>query len=102
MQFNLLFLVLVLTSSYVIMAQGSYEDCCLRYAVGLRKGLRRMVAQYRRQEMDGGCNIQAIVFTMKRGSVICADPKVKWVMDLMQKMDNKHHKKRHQQVPKRG
>ncbi|CAB1317049.1 unnamed protein product, partial [Coregonus sp. 'balchen'] len=74
-------------------ASGSYEDCCLEYVRGLKKAARRMVTSYRRQETDGGCNIPAIVFSMKRGRLFCADPREKWVNELMLEVESKKNKK---------
>ncbi|KAM4604735.1 C-C motif chemokine 25 [Polymixia lowei] len=100
MRFNVLPFLLILACLYVTWAQVSYEDCCLKYVKGLTRGTQKMVVKYRWQETDGGCNIPAIVFTMKRGRLFCANPKENWVRNLMHKIDRKHHKKQH--GPKRG
>uniref|UniRef100_A0A4W5LY62 Chemokine (C-C motif) ligand 25a n=1 Tax=Hucho hucho TaxID=62062 RepID=A0A4W5LY62_9TELE len=92
MRFSVQFFLL-LTCLYVTLAQGSYEDCCLKYIRGVKKVAKRMVTSYRRQETDGGCNIPAIVFTMKRGRLFCADPREKWVNELMLKVESKKSKK---------
>uniref|UniRef100_A0A8C7JH33 Chemokine (C-C motif) ligand 25a n=1 Tax=Oncorhynchus kisutch TaxID=8019 RepID=A0A8C7JH33_ONCKI len=81
---------------------GSYEDCCLKYVRRVKKTAVRMVTSYRRQETDGGCNIHAIVFTMKRGRLFCADPREKWVNELMLKVETKKSKKHMKGLKKRG
>ncbi|XP_048112000.1 C-C motif chemokine 21 [Alosa alosa] len=90
--YTLLFLV-ILTCLYLTVAQGSYEDCCLKYAKKPSHHVRRMVISYRKQELDGGCNIPATVFSIKRrgrqGRVFCADPKQLWVRELMKKLNKK-------------
>ncbi|XP_029561762.1 C-C motif chemokine 25 isoform X1 [Salmo trutta] len=92
MRFNVMF-ILILACLCVTLAQGSYEDCCLKYVRRVKKTAVRMVTSYRRQETDGGCNIHAIVFTMKRGRLFCADPREKWVNELMLKVETKKSKK---------
>ncbi|KAM7400290.1 hypothetical protein PAMA_004810 [Pampus argenteus] len=89
MQFNTLFFLLILCGLCPALAQVSYEDCCLRYVKKLSQGTQRFAVKYRRQEADGGCNIPAIIFTMKRGRVFCTDPREKWVSELMQKIDRR-------------
>uniref|UniRef100_A0A4W5KW58 Chemokine interleukin-8-like domain-containing protein n=1 Tax=Hucho hucho TaxID=62062 RepID=A0A4W5KW58_9TELE len=99
MRFSVLFF-LILACLCVTLAQGSYEDCCLKYVTRVKKTAERMVTSYRRQETDGGCNIHAIVFTMKRGRLFCANPTEKWVNELMLKVETKKSKK-HTRRPKR-
>uniref|UniRef100_A0AAY3ZY04 Chemokine interleukin-8-like domain-containing protein n=1 Tax=Denticeps clupeoides TaxID=299321 RepID=A0AAY3ZY04_9TELE len=68
---------------------GSYEDCCLKYVKTVKPAIKRRVTQYRLQELDGGCNIPAVVFTLKYGRVMCADPKQPWVKSLVHNLDRK-------------
>ncbi|XP_062378183.1 C-C motif chemokine 21a [Sardina pilchardus] len=86
--YPLLFLV-ILTCLYLTVAQGSYEDCCLKYVKLHRSwtSLRKVVTKYREQKLDGGCNIPAIVFSRSRGKDFCADPKQHWVKRLMNFID---------------
>uniref|UniRef100_A0A667Z2D4 Chemokine (C-C motif) ligand 25a n=1 Tax=Myripristis murdjan TaxID=586833 RepID=A0A667Z2D4_9TELE len=95
MRCNLLFFLLLLACLCLTLAQGSYEDCCLKYVKGLSKGVSRMAVKYRWQETDGGCNIAAVVFTMRRGRVFCGDPAQQWVRDLMKNIDKKHTRKKY-------
>ncbi|XP_018533420.1 C-C motif chemokine 25 [Lates calcarifer] len=90
MRFNVLFLLLSLSFLCLALAQVSYDDCCLKYVKNLNHRIQRHAVKYRRQETDGGCNIPAIIFTMKRGRLFCTDPKQGWVIDLMRKIDGKH------------
>ncbi|KAK7119759.1 hypothetical protein R3I94_021557 [Phoxinus phoxinus] len=90
MKFQILFFLLLLACMYPSVAQGSYENCCLKYIVGVRKALRRNVVGYRVQQTDGGCNIPAIVFKLKKSKTICADQRQPWVQQLMRKIDEKY------------
>ncbi|KAI1883323.1 hypothetical protein AGOR_G00244010 [Albula goreensis] len=89
MRFSALSFLLVAVCIYFVLAQGSYEDCCLRYAKSVPKRMRHMVVTYREQKTDGECNIPAIVFTLRRGRVFCADPKQDWAQDLIRRVNRK-------------
>ncbi|XP_051531397.1 C-C motif chemokine 21-like [Myxocyprinus asiaticus] len=89
MKFQILFFLLLLSFMYPSVAQGSYENCCLKYITGARKSVRKNIVSYRVQETDGGCNIPAIVFKLKRSKTLCADPRQTWVQHLMQKIDDR-------------
>ncbi|XP_017351899.1 C-C motif chemokine 25 [Ictalurus punctatus] len=106
MRFSVFFFLLFLSILYFSLAQGSYEDCCLSYVKEFKTSTKRKVDHYRRQEQDGGCNLPAIVFQLRRGRLICARPGEKWVQDLINEVDkrrkqnssnrrNKHSKHRH-------
>ncbi|TNN88359.1 C-C motif chemokine 21 [Liparis tanakae] len=90
MQSNSMFFLLVLSGLCVALAQTTYEDCCFKYVKNeMKQRTQRHAVKYREQVVDGGCNIPAIVFTMRRGRELCTDPKEKWVKDLMKKIDKK-------------
>ncbi|PWS23233.1 hypothetical protein DKP78_14200, partial [Enterococcus faecium] len=83
MKFSILFLILLLACMYPSLAQGSYENCCLKYVNAIRKSTTRKVEKYRIQETDGGCNIRAVVFTLKNKKSFCANPEKRWVQNLI-------------------
>uniref|UniRef100_A0A673BAN9 C-C motif chemokine 20-like n=1 Tax=Sphaeramia orbicularis TaxID=375764 RepID=A0A673BAN9_9TELE len=89
MRFNTLFFLLVLAYMCLTTAQVSYDDCCLKYVKKMSHATQRHAVKYRWQVPDGGCNIPAVIFTMRRGRVFCTDPREKWVNDLMRKIDAK-------------
>ncbi|CAB1324473.1 unnamed protein product, partial [Coregonus sp. 'balchen'] len=90
MRFQALFFLLLLACMYLSLAQGSYENCCLRHVTGLKKSTKRNVVHYRIQETDGGCNIKAVVFILKKGKTVCANPSHKWVQHLMTVVNKVH------------
>ncbi|XP_060762162.1 C-C motif chemokine 25 [Neoarius graeffei] len=92
MRFSLLFFLVFLSVLYLSLAQGLYEDCCLSYVKEVKVATKRRVVSYRRQEQDGGCNLSAVVFKLKRGQLFCARPGDKWVQDLVKHIDKKIQK----------
>ncbi|XP_053293517.1 C-C motif chemokine 21b [Pleuronectes platessa] len=86
MRFYVMILLLGLSCVCLTLAQVSYEDCCLRYVKSISQ---RHAVGYRVQEQDGGCNIPAVIFIMKRGRVFCTNPKDPWVQTLMDKIDQR-------------
>ncbi|KAJ8357690.1 hypothetical protein SKAU_G00204840 [Synaphobranchus kaupii] len=94
MRYSSLAFLLLLTCVCLTLAQGSYEDCCLKYVKSVPKKIKHGVASYRRQEADGGCNIPAIVFTLRRGRVFCADPSQSWAQHLVNRIDSRKGPKR--------
>ncbi|XP_072524969.1 C-C motif chemokine 25 [Salminus brasiliensis] len=87
MRYSLLLFLVVLGFFSLTFAQGSYEDCCLRYVTSVSQHRIKNVVSYRQQVLDGSCNIRAIVFKMKKGRVFCANPKDKWVKLLIERID---------------
>ncbi|KAK1157033.1 C-C motif chemokine 25-like [Acipenser oxyrinchus oxyrinchus] len=92
MKFRALFVFLLLACFCLSLAQGSYENCCLSYVNSVKPSVKKAVRSYRTQETDGGCNIQAIVFKLRKGKVFCANPEISWVRTLMKKLDAKNKK----------
>ncbi|XP_041660013.1 C-C motif chemokine 25 [Cheilinus undulatus] len=84
-----LFFLVIGSCVCLTLAQGIYEDCCLRYVRHLSKGIQRHAVKYRFQVPDGDCNLSAVIFKMRRGREFCTDPRETWVLDLMKKVDNK-------------
>ncbi|PWA30015.1 hypothetical protein CCH79_00009625, partial [Gambusia affinis] len=93
MRFNTLFFLLILSCFCFTLAQVSYEDCCLKYVKNLTNNVQKHAVSYRRQKTDGGCNIPAVIFIMRRGRKFCTDPNEKWVKELVLKIDEKNEKK---------
>ncbi|XP_077471709.1 C-C motif chemokine 20 [Stigmatopora argus] len=89
MRFNTHLILLVLSCLSLATAQVPYDDCCLTYVKELGKRIQDRAVKYRIQETDGGCNIRAVIFTMRRGRVYCSDPKDLWVKELMASIDKK-------------
>ncbi|XP_042560770.1 C-C motif chemokine 25b [Clupea harengus] len=92
MKFSILFFVLLLACLYPSLAQGSYENCCLKYVKGVKKSTKRKVDKYRIQETDGGCNIPAVVFTLRSTKSFCANPREQWVQHLINQVKSKNKK----------
>uniref|UniRef100_A0A3B3XPN0 Chemokine interleukin-8-like domain-containing protein n=1 Tax=Poecilia mexicana TaxID=48701 RepID=A0A3B3XPN0_9TELE len=92
MRFNTLSFLLILSCFCFAWAQVSYEDCCLKYVKNLANNVQKHAVNYRRQRTDGGCNIPAVIFIMKRGRKFCTDPNEKWVKELVLKIDEKNEK----------
>ncbi|XP_036972018.1 C-C motif chemokine 25-like [Acanthopagrus latus] len=95
MKFQALFFLLLLTSMYLSLAQGSYGDCCLGYVQGMRANAKRNIESYRMQETDGDCNKRAVVFLMKKRPTqtkqrtVCANPDKPWVQYLISVVDQR-------------
>ncbi|XP_028283577.1 C-C motif chemokine 20 [Parambassis ranga] len=100
MRFNTLFFLLILTCLCLALAQVSYDDCCLKYVQCTHNTMHRHIekhaVKYRHQKADGGCNIPAVIFTMRKGRIICADPKEEWVLKVMKGISERNQKKNKQ------
>ncbi|CAN9502738.1 unnamed protein product [Ophioblennius macclurei] len=88
MRFSTPLFLLVLSCVCMTMALVSVEDCCLKYMKRMNHKTQRHVVDYREQRPDGGCNIHAIIFTMKRGRKLCANPHERWVKNLIWKLED--------------
>ncbi|XP_078120945.1 C-C motif chemokine 21 [Sander vitreus] len=95
MRFPTLIILLILSCLCLALAQTTFDDCCLRYVKRMSKATQTRAVKYRWQVTDGGCNIPAIIFTMKKGVEFCTDPRETWVKQLMTKIDKKIPKKGH-------
>ncbi|XP_034744726.1 monocyte chemotactic protein 1B-like [Etheostoma cragini] len=103
MRFPTLFILLILSCLCLALAQTSFDDCCLKYVKRMSKGTQLHAVKYRHQVTDGGCNIHAVIFTMRKGVEFCTDPKDAWVKDLITKIDekrqNKGRNRKHRKTP---
>ncbi|KAG7466756.1 hypothetical protein JOB18_045982 [Solea senegalensis] len=101
MRFNTLFFLLGLSWLCLALAHVSYEDCCLMYVKRMSHSIQKHAVKYRVQETDGGCNIRAVIFTMRRGRVFCTDPRESWVIELRKKLDKQRIKDERNKGPNR-
>ncbi|XP_017332798.1 C-C motif chemokine 25b [Ictalurus punctatus] len=85
MKFHVICLLLLLACMYPSLAQGSYENCCLKYGIEPNIKVKYKAVSFRIQETDGGCNIPAVVFKFPK-KTLCADPKKAWVQKLMKRL----------------
>ncbi|RVE62109.1 hypothetical protein OJAV_G00177340 [Oryzias javanicus] len=89
MRFHTLFLLLILCCVYLAAGQVSYDDCCLKYVRKLSRSTQRHVVDYKIQKADGSCNIAALIFIMRKGRMICANPSESWASRLKERLDAK-------------
>ncbi|XP_068563384.1 C-C motif chemokine 25b [Cebidichthys violaceus] len=93
MKSQALFYLLILSCVYLSLAQGSYGNCCLGYLRGMTGKAKRNIESYRIQKTDGDCNINAVVFLMKKKPshkkqwTRCTNPDDIWVQELMLSVD---------------
>ncbi|KAB5559304.1 hypothetical protein PHYPO_G00027520 [Pangasianodon hypophthalmus] len=90
MKLCVLCFLLLLACMYPSLAQGSYEDCCLKYSKEPKMQIKKKITGYKLQKTDGGCNMPAVVFTVARKKIekLCSDPKQLWVQNLQKKFFN--------------
>ncbi|KAL4658856.1 C-C motif chemokine 20-like [Arapaima gigas] len=89
MRFSFLFFLLLTACLYLTMAQGAYENCCLKYVKRVKSSTKRAVISYWMQETDGSCNISAVIFQMKNRRAFCANPEAMWVKHLINVLDRR-------------
>ncbi|CAJ1072652.1 C-C motif chemokine 20 [Xyrichtys novacula] len=89
MRFNTLLFLLVGSCLCLALAQVSYDDCCLKFVKKLSNVTQKHAVGYRWQVPDGGCNLAAVIFTMKKGREFCTNPEEKWVKDLMKMVEKR-------------
>ncbi|XP_040040585.1 C-C motif chemokine 25b [Gasterosteus aculeatus] len=99
MKSQALVLLLVLSCTYLCLAQGSYGNCCLGHHTRIAERVKKNIESYRMQETDGDCNIRAVVFLIKKKPshakqlTRCANPDDLWVQKLMKTVDVKMKKR---------
>uniref|UniRef100_A0A8C4EVX2 Chemokine (C-C motif) ligand 25a n=2 Tax=Dicentrarchus labrax TaxID=13489 RepID=A0A8C4EVX2_DICLA len=93
MRFNTLFFLLFVSCLSLALAQVTYDDCCLKYVKRMSRGTQKHAVDYRLQVTDGGCNIPAVIFVMRKGRVFCTDPREKWVEELRERIDKRNPQK---------
>ncbi|KAM8728476.1 C-C motif chemokine 4 [Acanthopagrus schlegelii] len=89
MGFNTLFFLLITSCVCLALAQVAYDDCCLKYVTKMGHGAKKHAVDYREQVTDGGCNIPATIFKMRRGREVCTNPRELWVIELKERIDIK-------------
>ncbi|XP_027699906.1 C-C motif chemokine 25 [Vombatus ursinus] len=78
---------------HAVSSQGTYEDCCLKYTKHRKPAFLRLIRQYRIQEVNGSCNLRAVIFEFRRKSnIICGNPDDKWVKDKIRELQSRAHR----------
>ncbi|XP_019512606.1 PREDICTED: C-C motif chemokine 20 isoform X1 [Hipposideros armiger] len=66
---------------------ASNFDCCLGYTGHILRA--KFVTDFTEQRANEACDINAVIFYTKRGLSVCADPKKKWVKQVMRIISHK-------------
>ncbi|XP_053349004.1 C-C motif chemokine 4 homolog [Clarias gariepinus] len=85
---SLLMVLLVLTClQSITMTQNANppEECCLNF-LEAKIPLHR-ITKYRETRLD--CKEAGVIFIMKNGRRLCANPRVQWVKEHMDKIDQR-------------
>lgn len=85
----MLFILLAISSLSLALAHVTYDDCCFSYVEKMSPKIQKHAVDYGIQVVDGGCNIPAVIFIMRRGLALCADPKERWVVQLQKRIEIK-------------
>nr|ABA54970.1 CC chemokine SCYA124 [Ictalurus punctatus] len=59
------------------------DECCFKYQTN--RIPVKVITAY--EETDHRCQKPGVIFTVKEGRKVCADPDVKWVQNLIKKID---------------
>ncbi|XP_036605903.1 C-C motif chemokine 25 [Trichosurus vulpecula] len=83
---------LLVALAHAVSSQGTYEDCCLKYTKHRKPALLRHIRHYRIQEVNGSCNLRAVIFEFRRkNNVICGNPDEKWVKDKIRELQSRNY-----------
>ncbi|XP_058251195.1 C-C motif chemokine 23-like [Hemibagrus wyckioides] len=88
---SLLLVLLVLACLQSITTAESENgptQCCVRFQA--KQIPVRVITAYHKTELQ--CPKPGVIFTLKNGHQLCADPEVQWVKNLMDKIDIKQNK----------
>ncbi|KAM4887024.1 C-C motif chemokine 25 isoform 1-T2 [Thomomys bottae] len=67
-----------------LLAQGGFEDCCLRYHSNISWRVLRHSRYYLRQDVSGSCNLPAVIFYLPwKGQIVCGNPQDRGVQRAM-------------------
>ncbi|XP_053089027.1 C-C motif chemokine 3-like [Pangasianodon hypophthalmus] len=82
----LLLLVLACLQSFTKTNKARGPDkCCFSYQT--HRIPVRLITEYK--DIDRQCTKPGVIFTLKNGRLVCADPDVEWVQNNMKKIDQR-------------
>ncbi|XP_062997325.1 C-C motif chemokine 17-like [Elgaria multicarinata webbii] len=87
-----LLLALLLAISYQLVAASPPtvpRECCFSVKKGRPLPIRDIVSYY---WTPSECYLRAVVFVMKRGSMVCLDPDTRWVRSAIRRLPEKNQK----------
>ncbi|XP_048020889.1 uncharacterized protein LOC125251832 isoform X4 [Megalobrama amblycephala] len=86
---NIMRFIFIIVLLGFICLTSAQEDCCELFVYRARMSIQEKVTSYRIQEFGGphsNC-YYGVVFKWGRTLEFCSDPKLKWVQDLMKRVD---------------
>ncbi|XP_066565068.1 C-C motif chemokine 20 [Amia ocellicauda] len=88
---GVLFILVIISCS--ITESARTDGCCTQYISSIDNIKVKLIREYKKQDLNGVCNIDAIVFIMKRGRQICANPKAKKVKEIVKHLNKRKDRK---------
>ncbi|XP_053349053.1 C-C motif chemokine 4 homolog [Clarias gariepinus] len=85
----LVLLVLICVQSFTLAKESKTPSSCC-FVFQKRKIPVQLITKY--EETERACYHPGIVFIMKNGRRLCANPRVQWVKEHMDKIDQRVHK----------